>query len=87
MVTVTHDRAYFGVHLGDTIIDITMETRGPEHIVELMEALTKAGYEFERVCRAAAGANRIPRHDRSSSKGWTRRHNPSVDVRPWRRAY
>jgi threonine dehydratase len=49
VVTVTHDRAYFGVHLGDTIIDITMETRGPEHIVELMNELTKAGYEFERV--------------------------------------
>jgi threonine dehydratase len=49
VVTVTHDRAYFGVHLGDTIIDITMETRGPEHIVELMDALAQAGYEFERV--------------------------------------
>ena len=49
VVTVTHDRAYFGVHLGDTIIDITMETRGPDHIVELMNELTKAGYEFERV--------------------------------------
>jgi threonine dehydratase len=49
VVTVTHDRAYFGVHLGDTIIDITMETRGPEHIAELMNELTKAGYEFERV--------------------------------------
>jgi threonine dehydratase len=49
VVTVTHDRAYFGVHLGDTIIDITMETRGPDHIVELMAALTEAGYEFERV--------------------------------------
>ena len=49
VVTVTHDRAYFGVHLGDTIIDITMETRGPDHIVELMDALTEAGYQFERV--------------------------------------
>lgn len=49
VVTVTHDRAYFGVHLGDTIIDITMETRGPDHIVELINELTKAGYEFERV--------------------------------------
>jgi threonine dehydratase len=49
VVTVTHDRAYFGVHLGDTIIDVTMETRGPDHIAELMNELTKAGYEFERV--------------------------------------
>jgi threonine dehydratase len=49
VVQVTHDRAYFGVHLGDTIIDITMETRGPDHIEELMRELRKAGYEFERV--------------------------------------
>ena len=49
VVQVTHDRAYFGVNLGDTIIDITMETRGPDHIEELMGELRKAGYEFERV--------------------------------------
>jgi hypothetical protein len=35
--------------LGDTAIDITMETRGPEHIVELKAALDAAGYSHERV--------------------------------------
>lgn len=49
VVQVTHDRAYFGVNLGDTIIDITVETRGPDHIMELMEALKTVGYDFERV--------------------------------------
>ena len=49
VVQVTHDRAYFGVNLGDTIIDITVETRGPDHILELMDALKNAGYDFERV--------------------------------------
>jgi threonine dehydratase len=49
IVQVTHDRAYFGVHLGETSVDITMETRGPEHITELLEKLSTAGYTFERV--------------------------------------
>jgi threonine dehydratase len=49
IVQVTHDRAYFGVHLGETIIDITMETRGPRHVDQLLSKLTAAGYPFERV--------------------------------------
>lgn len=44
-----HDRAYYGVNLGDTVIDVTMETRGPRHIDELMSALSAAGYVHERV--------------------------------------
>lgn len=49
IVQVTHDRAYFGVHLGETIIDITIETRGPQHVDHLLSKLTAAGYPFERV--------------------------------------
>ena len=49
IVEVTHDRAYFGVLLGDTIIDISMETRGPQHVDELLARLTEAGYKYERV--------------------------------------
>lgn len=44
-----YDRAYYGVLLGDTVIDITMETRGPENIAELMAALEASGYAHERV--------------------------------------
>ena len=29
IIETRHDRAYYGVVLGDTVIDITMETRGP----------------------------------------------------------
>ncbi len=39
IVETSYDRAYYGVNLGDTAIDITMETRGPDHIVELLSAL------------------------------------------------
>jgi threonine dehydratase len=49
IVETQHDRAYYGVLLGDTVIDITMETRGTEHIVELTAALDAAGYTHERV--------------------------------------
>ena len=49
IVETNYDRAYYGVLLGDTVIDITMETRGPEHIAELTAALDAAGYTHERV--------------------------------------
>ena len=49
IVETAYDRAYHGVNLGDTAIDITMETRGPDHIAELIAALTAAGYTHERI--------------------------------------
>jgi threonine dehydratase len=49
IVATSYDRAYFGVNFGDTAIDLTMETRGPEHIEELSVALKRAGYAFERI--------------------------------------
>jgi threonine dehydratase len=49
IVQTMHDRAYYGVLLGDTVIDITMETRGPAHIAELSAAIDAAGYTQERV--------------------------------------
>jgi threonine dehydratase len=49
IVETAYDRAYHGVNLGDTAIDITMETRGPAHISELLAALLAAGYAHERI--------------------------------------
>jgi threonine dehydratase len=49
IVETAYDRAYHGVNLGDTAIDITMETRGPSHIAELIAALSAAGYTHERI--------------------------------------
>lgn len=49
IVETNHDRAYYGVNLGDTVIDITMETRGREHVDALGAALAENGYTFERV--------------------------------------
>ena len=44
IVETAYDRAYYGVNLGETAIDITMETRGPDHIAELLSALGAGGY-------------------------------------------
>jgi len=49
IVETSYDRAYHGVHLSDTAIDITIETRGAAHISELLAALTAAHYPHERV--------------------------------------
>src|SRR5271170_2748808 len=49
IVETSYDRAYHNVNLGDTAIDITMETRGPAHIAELLTALLAAGYAHERI--------------------------------------
>ncbi len=49
IVETSYDRAYHNVNLGDTAIDITMETRGPDHIAELISALGSNGYTHERI--------------------------------------
>jgi threonine dehydratase len=49
IVETSYDRAYHNVNLGDTAIDITMETRGPDHIAELISALGAHGYSHERI--------------------------------------
>ena len=49
IVDLRHERAYFGVHLGETAVDITLETRGAEHIAEITRALEDAEYTYHRV--------------------------------------
>jgi len=49
IVELQFDRAYYGVSLGDTLIDVTLETRGKDQIQRILEALTEAGYRHERV--------------------------------------
>ncbi len=49
IVQTAHDRAYYGVSLGDTVIDFTLETRGSGHIEEIKQALSAAGYRHEQI--------------------------------------
>jgi len=44
-----HNRAYYGVSLGETVIDVTIETRGATHITAISHALREAGFRFERI--------------------------------------
>jgi threonine dehydratase len=49
IVETLHNRAHYGVSLSETAIDITMETRGQEHVEEIAATLTAGGYSFHRV--------------------------------------
>lgn len=49
IVETLHNRAHYGVSLTETAIDITMETRGRDHVTEILAALSAAGYEFSLV--------------------------------------
>jgi threonine dehydratase len=49
IVETLHNRAYYGVNLGDTVIDITLETRGAAHITAIANALEEEGYRYERI--------------------------------------
>jgi threonine dehydratase len=49
IVDTLYNRAYYGVNLGDTTIDITMETRGREQVEELLAAMTAGGYRYSQV--------------------------------------
>jgi threonine dehydratase len=46
---VIHNRAFSRVDLGETAVDLTLETRGAEHIEQLVRLLDERGYEHERL--------------------------------------
>ncbi len=49
IVETIHNRAYYGVSLAETVIDVTLETRGASHITAISHALAEAGFRFERI--------------------------------------
>src|ERR1035437_8852111 len=49
IVETLHNRAYYGVSLGETVIDVTIETRGATHITAISHALREAGFRFKRI--------------------------------------
>ncbi len=49
IVELLFDRAYYGVNLSETVIDVTFETRNPGQVSELLSALTANGYRHEMV--------------------------------------
>jgi threonine dehydratase len=45
LVTVEHVREAVPLHVRETGIELTLETRGPGHTEEVLAALATAGYE------------------------------------------
>ena len=48
VIVVHHSRA-FSEKFGDTTLLLTLETRGPEHVAEILGALRELGYQVDRV--------------------------------------
>jgi threonine dehydratase len=48
ILELNHDRAFSGAELGETLIELVLETHGFEHIDEVCLRLAGAGYRFER---------------------------------------
>ncbi len=49
VMDVVHDRSHYGVHLGETVVEITLETRGRDHANEIIAALQASGYPIEQI--------------------------------------
>jgi threonine dehydratase len=48
VIEVHHTRA-FAYRFGDTTLQLTLETRGPEHVEEILRALRERGYQVQRM--------------------------------------
>ena len=48
VIEVHHSRA-FSHRFGDTKLQLTLETRGPDHVEDILRALRERGYQVERV--------------------------------------
>jgi threonine dehydratase len=49
VMNVVHDRSHYGVHLGESAIELTLETRGRDHANEIISLLQESGYPIEQV--------------------------------------
>jgi threonine dehydratase len=49
IVETSHNRSHYGVSLGNTAIDLTLETRGASDIERMSSALIDAGYRHELI--------------------------------------
>jgi threonine dehydratase len=48
VIEVHHTRA-FAYRFGETTLQLTLETRGPDHVDELLHALRERGYQVEKL--------------------------------------
>jgi threonine dehydratase len=55
IVDVAHQRLFHSVPIKMTDLDMTIETRGPEHVDEILRAFRKAGFEAALISRIEEG--------------------------------
>jgi threonine dehydratase len=48
IVSIEHDRTFSGLELGQTGVELVIETNGAEHIAAVEAELSKAGFEYRR---------------------------------------
>ncbi len=48
VLEVSHSRAFSEAKIGETAIDLVIETRGPDHVAEIEQALVAHGFSPER---------------------------------------
>jgi threonine dehydratase len=48
VVEIHHERAFSKAGLGEAMVEVTLETTGPAHIEELMQALHRLGWQVAR---------------------------------------
>jgi threonine dehydratase len=49
IMNIVHDRSHYGVPLGESAVELTLETRGRDHANEIIGALHHAGHRIEHV--------------------------------------
>ena len=49
VMNIVHDRSHYGVNLGESVIELTLETRGRDHAKEIVALLQASGYPIEQV--------------------------------------
>jgi len=49
VMNIVHDRSHYGVNLGESVIELTLETRGRDHANEIVALLQQSGYPIEQV--------------------------------------
>jgi len=49
VMNIVHDRSHYGVNLGESVIELTLETRGRDHANEIVALLQESGYPIEQV--------------------------------------
>lgn len=49
VMNIVHDRSHYGVNLGESVVELTLETRGRDHADGIVALLRESGYPIEQI--------------------------------------